>query len=118
MIDKNIFDIICLWIGRSIVFILLIILIGIFIYFFGFFCIPLRRPWYCIKRLMPWKWILIEEYKKYKRICFLASKHSEKYEDWKIGIKVNRKGRFGNLIIPNKKYWWEPKNHFFIIKKI
>lgn len=110
-------DIICLWIGRVVLSVLLIILIGIFIYSFSFFCIPLRRPWYCIKRLMPWKWITVNEYKEYKRICNLILKNPDGFESWKIGAKIVRKGRFGNLIIPNKEHWWNPKNHFFIIKK-
>ena len=110
-------DIICLWIGRIVLSILLIILIGILIYFFSFFCIPLRRPWYCIKRLMPWEWISKEDYKRYKRICQRARKNPDEFEKWKSTARVVRKGRFGNLIIPDNKHWWAPKNHFFIIKK-
>ena len=110
-------DIICLWIGRIVFSILLIALIGIFIYCFSFLRIPLRRPWYCIKRLMPWKWISKEDYKLYKRICQRARKNPDKFEKRKTTARVVRKGRFGNLIIPDNEHWWAPKNHFFIIKK-
>ena len=111
-------DIICLWVGRIVVAMLLIIFSLIFLYYFiKIICIPLQRPWYCIKRLMPWKWISKDEYKRYVRNCYKVKKNPNKYEAWKRGTKVIRIGRFGNFIIPNKQYWWEPKNHFFIIKK-
>ena len=67
---------------------------------------------------MPWKWISTEEYKEYKKVCQHARKYPDKYEKWKSTARVVRKGRFGDLIIPDKRNWWQPKNHFFIIKRV
>lgn len=109
-------NIICLWIGRIILSIILITIIGILIYCFSFFFIPLRRFWYCIKRIIPCYWITEQEYQEYKRICDLIEKNPEQYKNWKIGAKIIRKNRIGNLILPNKEKWWEPKNHFYYKK--
>lgn len=53
----------------------------------------------------------------YKRTCQRARKNPDDFEKWKSTARVVRKGRFGNLIIPDNEHWWAPKNHFFIIKK-
>ena len=44
------------------------------------------------------------QYKEYKRICNLILKNPDGFESWKIGAKIVRKGRFGNLIIPDKEH--------------
>ena len=53
----------------------------------------------------------------YKRICQRARKNPDKFEKWKTTARVVRKGRFGNLIIPDNEHWWAPKKSFFYYKK-
>lgn len=113
------FDIICLWCGRIIIFTIAAILASVclFLIIKGV-SILLRKPYYCIKRLLPWKWATENEIKG------IQNTFDNLYKDdisslpkWKRNVKIIRKGRFGNLYIPNKLNWWDAKNHFFFIKK-
>lgn len=80
--------------------------------------ILLRKPYYCIKRLLPWKWVTEEEIKGIEKTlsCLYKDKNIS-LPKWKQDVKIIRKGRFGNLYIPNKVNWWDSKNHLFFIKK-
>lgn len=111
-------DIVCLWVGRIVLFIvgliLLLILLSIVIKGIS---VLLRKPYYCIKRLLPWKWVTFEEIKDMQRTIDCFYKEQSFLPKWKQDIKIIIKGRFGNLYIPNKANWWDSKNHYFIIKK-
>ena len=103
-------DIICLWIGRIVLFIvgLILLLILLSIILKGI-SVLLRKPYYCIKRLLPWRWLTEEGYNEIVKVKNENPRFSN--------VKVIRKGNFGNLYIPNKVNWWDSKNHYFIIKK-
>lgn len=103
-------DIICLWIGRCILFLCSLIIVSIILFFaVKGISILLRKPYYCIKRLLPWKWITEKTYFDIVKACNKNTNFS--------GARVTLKGRFGNFYIPNKANWWDAKNHFFFIKK-
>ena len=104
------FDIVALWCGRIMLIIVIISFTGfsLFLIIKGI-SILLRKPYYCIKRLLPWKWITEKEYVE---IVERVGKNP-KFPN----AKLIRKGRFGNLYIPNKINWWDAKNHFFFVKK-
>lgn len=104
------FDIICLWCGRVIIFALAAIFTSVclFLIIKGI-SVLLRKPYYCIKRLLPWKWLTEKEYSEIVK----SRNKNPKFSD----VKIIRKGHFGNLYIPNKVNWWDAKNHFFFVKK-
>lgn len=106
-------DLICLWIGRIIVGILFLIACA---FVLKALSVPLRKPWYFIKHLMPWKWVTEKQWQEYETACRIAQTEKNPPE-WKIGAYTRRKGRLGILTFPNDKKWWSPKNHLFFIKK-
>lgn len=101
-------DLICLWIGRIIVGIILLIVCAIVLRML------LHRPWYFIKHLIPCYWITEKQWKKYEDYC-----HRPETEKNPLiaGVRYWKKGCFGVLTFPNKNQWWSPKHHLFIIKK-
>lgn len=104
------FDIICLWCGRIVLGAIAAILASIclFLIIKGV-SVLLRKPYYCIKRLLPWEWLTEKRYSEVVKSLNENPKFSN--------VKIIRKGRFGNLYIPNKINWWDAKNHFFFVKK-
>ena len=52
----------------------------------------LRRPWYCIKRLLPWKWVTEKEIKGIEKtlICLYKDKNMS-LPKWKQDVKIIRK---------------------------
>lgn len=103
-------DIICLWIGRCVLFlVLLCVTLVIFFFMAKGISVLLRKPYYCIKRLLPWKWLTEKGYNEIKK----AKNENPCFSN----VKIIRKGNFGNLYIPDKANWWDAKNHFFFIKK-
>lgn len=90
----------------SIIAIIIIIMVGIAISYL------LRKPWYFIKHLMPWKWVTEKEWKYFENYCKKSNLSKEE-----IGMYTKRRGRFGTLAFPNDKKWYNPKNHLFYIKR-
>lgn len=104
-------DLICLWVGRIVVGIILLIVCAIVLRAFG---VPLRRPWYFIKHLIPWYWVTEKQWKKYEDYCHRPETEKNPLI---VGVKYWRKGCFGVLTFPNENQRWSPKHHLFIIKK-
>lgn len=104
-------DLICLWVGRIIVGIILLIVCAIVL---RLLAVPLRRPWYFIKHLMPWHWVTEKHWKKCEDYCRrTTTEQHPRIAD----ARCWRKGRFGVLTFPKENQWWSPKHHLFIIKK-
>lgn len=92
------FDIIALWCGRIILVAIAAILTSVclFLIIKGV-SVLLRKPYYCIKRLLPWEWLTEKGYSEIAKIVKIRNENP-KFSN----VKIIRKGHFGNLYIPNK----------------
>lgn len=109
------FDLISLWIGRTAL--VLLGLIVCVVVAFGIvqgLRILFRRPWQSVKHLLPWFWIKDSLWAEYEdRLAYYRKTHNAEWED----VELITKNHFGIMYVPKPKYWWQPKNHYFIIKK-
>lgn len=81
--------------------------------------ILLRRPYYCIKHLLPWKWWSQEKYQCYLKAIEKSKKSPDDYSNFIHYVELKRKNNFAILIDNDKnKKWYQPKYHFIYIKGV
>lgn len=85
-------------------------------FLYHFVCILLRRPWQCIKHLLPWFWIDEDHWNALCRAPKMWRKLSK--DDYRAYVYYKRYGRLGIMYSPKHEYWYQPIRHFFIIKTI
>lgn len=106
-------NIVCLWIGRGV---LTAITISCLLLLGKTFHLLFRRPWQCIKHLLPWFWRTETDWQEMEQSVKNAK--TDTFEpEWKRHVILKRWKCFGIFIDEWHKYWWQPKYHLFIIKK-
>lgn len=77
--------------------------------------LPFRRPWYCIKHLLPWFWIDEARWAEFQQGIDIAMSDPREPE-WKRQVELKRYGHFGIFIDNLRSDWWQTKYHLFIVK--
>ena len=77
--------------------------------------LPFRRPWQCIKHLLPWFWITERHWQEFQQGVEIALTDPHEPE-WKRRVELKRHGHLGIFINNLRHHWWKPKYHLFIIK--
>lgn len=77
--------------------------------------LPFRKPWYCIKHLLPWFWISERRWAEFQQGIDIAMSDPREPE-WKRQIELKRYGHLGIFIDNLRNDWWQPKYHLFIVR--